>query len=187
MLFPFVSSPRSLRRRKRVWIATSTLSDWVSLVAFLLACHYHELIKEALKRGFLYVDGTTMPVQDRSKILKHHRGYYWVYRSLERGFVWMEYRKGRDQKSCPTPSRGHSRPDVEELYWRTSAGLWVFGAVPAVVVPDNLKAAVKKAHRYDPEINPTYQEMYEHYDLVALPARTRKPRKTISSRTASAP
>ena len=45
-----------------------------------------------------------------------------------------------------------------------------FGAVPHMVVPDNLKAGVKKAHRYDPELNRTYQELAVHYD-VAIPPR----------------
>jgi len=51
-----------------------------------------------------------------------------------------------------------------------------FGGVPAAVVPDNLKSAVKRAHRYEPELNPSYQDFAEHYGLAILPARVRKPR-----------
>ena len=51
-----------------------------------------------------------------------------------------------------------------------------FGAVPRMVVPDNLKAAVTKAHRYDPEVNRTYQELAVHYDTAVHPARTRAPK-----------
>ena len=51
-----------------------------------------------------------------------------------------------------------------------------FGGVPAAVVPDNLKSGVKRAHRYEPEINPSYQDFAEHYALAILPARVRKPR-----------
>ena len=36
------------------------------------------------------------------------------------------------------------------------------GGVPEVVVPDNLKCGVKSPCRYEPEINPTYQEWAEH-------------------------
>lgn len=50
------------------------------------------------------------------------------------------------------------------------------GGVPKVVVPDNLKAAVLKADRYDPGLNRTYAEMAEHYGTAILPARPRKPR-----------
>lgn len=51
-----------------------------------------------------------------------------------------------------------------------------FGAVPKVLVPDNLHAAVKHPHRYEPTVNATYQEMAAHYRCVVIPARVRKPR-----------
>jgi len=54
--------------------------------------------------------------------------------------------------------------------------LSAFGGVPRAIVPDNLKSAVKKAHRYEPELNPAYQDFAEHYELAILPARVRKPR-----------
>ena len=34
-----------------------------------------------------------------------------------------------------------------------------YQGVPALIVPDNTKAGVTKACRYDPDLNPTYQEM----------------------------
>jgi transposase len=54
--------------------------------------------------------------------------------------------------------------------------LEAFGGVPRAAVPDNLKSAVTKAHRYDPALNPAYQDFAEHYGLAILPARVRKPR-----------
>jgi transposase len=51
-----------------------------------------------------------------------------------------------------------------------------FGCIPRVVVPDNLKSGVSKACKYEPELNPTYAEMAEHYGCAVLPARPRKPR-----------
>jgi transposase len=51
-----------------------------------------------------------------------------------------------------------------------------FGGVPAAVVPDNLKSGVTRAHRYDPDLNPAYAELAEHYSVAILPARVRKPR-----------
>ena len=50
------------------------------------------------------------------------------------------------------------------------------GSVPAAMVPDNLKTGVLRAHRYDPDINPAYQDFAEHYGVAILPARVRKPR-----------
>ena len=46
-----------------------------------------------------------------------------------------------------------------------------FGCVPHVVVPDSLKSAVNKACFYEPELNPTYAEMAEHYACAVVPAR----------------
>lgn len=54
--------------------------------------------------------------------------------------------------------------------------LTYFGGSPAALVPDNLKSAVTKARRYEPDLNPAYQEFAEHYAVAILPARVRKPR-----------
>jgi transposase len=51
-----------------------------------------------------------------------------------------------------------------------------YGGVAQITVPDNLKAGVRKACYYDPEINPSYAELAFHYDTVVLPARPGKPR-----------
>jgi len=51
-----------------------------------------------------------------------------------------------------------------------------FGGVPQAVVGDNLKAGVNKAHRYEPDINPTYREMAAHYGCVVMPTRPYEPR-----------
>ena len=51
-----------------------------------------------------------------------------------------------------------------------------FGGVTAAVVPDNLKAGVSKPNFYEPDINPSYRELGEHYGIVILPTRVRKPR-----------
>jgi transposase len=46
-----------------------------------------------------------------------------------------------------------------------------FGAVPAIVVPDNLKSGITRACRYEPDINPTYLEFADHYGLAVISAR----------------
>lgn len=51
-----------------------------------------------------------------------------------------------------------------------------FGAVPEVVVPDQLRSAVRGPDRYEPDINPTYLEMAQHYGVTVIPARPRRPR-----------
>ena len=34
-----------------------------------------------------------------------------------------------------------------------------FGGCPEILVPENLRTGVTAAHRYEPELNPTYQEL----------------------------
>jgi transposase len=51
-----------------------------------------------------------------------------------------------------------------------------FCCAPRVLVPDNLKSGVSKACKYEPELNPTYSNMAEHYGCAILPARPGKPR-----------
>lgn len=50
------------------------------------------------------------------------------------------------------------------------------GGVPEIVVPDNLKSAVSKPCRYDPDLNPTYQQLAVHFDCTVIPARSYKPK-----------
>ena len=51
-----------------------------------------------------------------------------------------------------------------------------FGGLPRLLKPDNLKAGVKSPCYYEPDINPTYQEMAEYYGVGVLPTRVRKPK-----------
>lgn len=51
-----------------------------------------------------------------------------------------------------------------------------YGCVVEILVPDQLRSAVSGPHRYDPDINPTYLEMAQHYGLAIIPARPRKPK-----------
>ena len=51
-----------------------------------------------------------------------------------------------------------------------------FGGVPELLVPDNLKSAITKADRYEPDINPDYEKLAEHYGTAIMPARGYKPK-----------
>jgi transposase len=51
-----------------------------------------------------------------------------------------------------------------------------FGGLPKVIVPDNLKSAVKKVNWYEPNLTRAYQELAEYYGLAILPTRARAPR-----------
>jgi transposase len=58
-----------------------------------------------------------------------------------------------------------------------------FSGVPEVLVPDNLKSGVTKANFYEPDINPTYQDMAQHYDTAVIPARPISPRDKAKAET----
>jgi transposase len=51
-----------------------------------------------------------------------------------------------------------------------------FGGCTRLIVPDNLRSGVTRAHRYEPDINRSYEEMAAHYGAAVIPARPRKPR-----------
>jgi transposase len=56
-------------------------------------------------------------------------------------------------------------------------GMFAFsGGVTAIIVCDNLKAAVTNPDRYDPGLNHPYQDMARHYETTVVPARPYKPR-----------
>ncbi len=59
-----------------------------------------------------------------------------------------------------------------------------FGGVPEILVPDNLKSAVTKACRYEPQINTSYQHMASHYNTVIIPARPYKPKDKAKAENA---
>ena len=55
--------------------------------------------------------------------------------------------------------------------------MWEYvGGVSELLIPDNLASGVSKACRYDPEVNPTYQELANHYGTAVLPTRKAAPR-----------
>jgi len=51
-----------------------------------------------------------------------------------------------------------------------------WGGAPAILVPDNLRAGVTKAHRYEPILNASYAELAAHDGCAIIPARPYKPR-----------
>lgn len=62
-----------------------------------------------------------------------------------------------------------------------------FGGAPATLAPDNLKSAVTKAHKYDPDINPAYTQLARYFGIAVTPARVRTPKdKPIAERTIQA-
>ena len=80
---------------------------------------------------------------------------------------------------------GASNYTYAEATWDQKLANWIgshvrafdyFGGIPELLVPDNLKSAVTKACRYEPQLNRTYADLACHYGCAIVPARPYKPR-----------
>ena len=80
---------------------------------------------------------------------------------------------------------GASNYTYAEATWSQSLPDWIHShvralaflqGVPELVIPDNVKSGVTKASRYEPDLNPTYQEVATHYGFAIIPTRVCKPR-----------
>ncbi len=80
---------------------------------------------------------------------------------------------------------GASNYTFAEATWSQSLPDWLsshvrafefFGGTPLMLIPDNLKSGVNKACRYEPELNPSYQQLAAHYGVAVVPARPYKPK-----------
>lgn len=88
---------------------------------------------------------------------------------------------------------GASSQTFAEATWTQGLPDWIgshvrafsfYGGVPEIVVPDNLRSAVTKSCRYEPDINPTYAELAAHYGCAVIPARVRKPKDKAKAEAA---
>lgn len=77
-----------------------------------------------------------------------------------------------------------SRKSFRKVVWKSSQEVWArlheeafryFGGSTQYTVLDNLKEGVLKPDIYEPELNPLYLSLLEHYGVVADPARVRDP------------
>lgn len=79
---------------------------------------------------------------------------------------------------------GASSYTYSEATWSQKLPDWInsnvnalefFGGAPSLLVPDNLRSAIKDSCRYDPVANPTYADFANHYHTSILPARPYSP------------
>lgn len=59
-----------------------------------------------------------------------------------------------------------------------------FGGMSTLVVPDNLKAGVIKAHRYTPTLNESYQHWADYCGTAIIPARPYRPKDKAKAEVA---
>ena len=80
---------------------------------------------------------------------------------------------------------GASNYTYAEATWTQSLPDWIgshtrtlkfLGGVAEIIIPDNLKTGINKPCRYEPDLNPTYQDMASHYGCAVIPARIKRPK-----------
>ena len=67
------------------------------------------------------------------------------------------------------------RETMADWLGATAHALTFFGGVTQLIVPDNPKAMIANADRYEPRANETVQDFARHYGTSVLPARPRRP------------
>jgi len=113
----------------------------------------------------------------------------WVHAELRKKSVtlrllWVEYREdhptGYGYSQFCALYREWAKQLNPSMRLTHKAGEKVFvdyaGQTVPIVVPDNLKSGVKNPCRYEPDLNPTYQDLAEHYGVAVIPARSGKPK-----------
>jgi len=80
---------------------------------------------------------------------------------------------------------GASSYTYAQATWTQTTADWVgaqtsalafYGGAPALIVPDNPKAAIVKACFFEPAVQRTYADFAAHFNIAVLAARPRKPR-----------
>ncbi len=81
--------------------------------------------------------------------------------------------------ACATP-----RETMIDWIESTARALHFFGGVPQLIVPDNPKAMIADANRYEPRSNDTVLDFARHYGTSILPARPRHPQDKAKAESA---
>lgn len=115
---------------------------------------------KAGEKAFIDWAGSTVPIYDRTTGAVWQASLF-VAALGASSYTWAE--ATRDQQ-------------MESWLQAHMHAFEFWGGVPALAVPDNTKTGVSKAHRYDPDLNPTYHNFAVHYGFGIIPARPYKPR-----------
>jgi len=123
----------------------------------------HDLQLRMVRKGGdkLFVDyaGTKLTIQPEFGVTQELQVFLAVFGSSGKAFGFL--------------SKTQSASDFVSAL---NHAIQFYGCVPQCVVPDNLKAAVLRAHPFDPSLHPLLQKWAEHCDTTILPARVRKPK-----------
>jgi transposase len=129
-------------------------------------CEHYKAFTRRLKRSMrqqrragekLFIDfaGSTLPLRDGSK------AHVFVSALGASSYTF----------ACAT---GTER--LEDWIEAMTRALTFYGGVPQLIVPDNARALISEADRYEPRAHDTIVDFARHYGTSVLPARPRSPR-----------
>lgn len=148
---------RQVQRFKRegIRIASSTIGDWTASAATLLMPLKEPLWQEVIEGGYIQADETPIPVQDRTKRGKTHRGNYWLYHAPTKGLVVVDYsptKSGVAPESRLSRFRGALQTDGYAVYGSfarrpdvTAYGCWAHARRYFFEVTDAAQAQIDHA------------------------------------------
>lgn len=64
---------------------------------------------------------------------------------------------------------------IEDFIYALVCCLAFLGGVPIILVPDNLKSAIIKANKYEPDVNRALEDFCNHYNMAVIPTRVASP------------
>ena len=126
--------------------------------------HVDVVMRQSHRAGEkLFVDfaGQTIPIYDRRSGDVVLRAELFVAVSGASSYLYAEALASQELMSWVT---GHTHAFA------------FMGGCHEIVVCDNLRSGVTRPHRYEPDVNATYQEMAAHYGVAIIPTRTYRPR-----------
>ena len=80
---------------------------------------------------------------------------------------------------------GASSYTYARLFWSENSEGWCMGhalafkffqGCPEIIVPDNPRPVTTKSCPYEPDINPSFNQMANHFGVAVIPARVRRPK-----------
>jgi transposase len=111
--------------RAGIKLAHATLIDWINKTAKLLWLLYEALKLETISSHYVKMDETGMPVMDKDKQGKTHKGFFWAVQAPEKRLVFFEYQPGRSKevpKAMLKGFKGYLQSDGYEAYASLASG-----------------------------------------------------------------
>ena len=187
LLFPTVPVVATCDRRPPDWLQVQRELKRKGVTAFLLWQEYREQHPQGYQYSWFCERYRQWLGQQDLVMRQHHRAGEKLFVDYAGHTIAVINQHTGELREAQifVAVLGASNYTYAEATWSQGLPDWIgahqrsfafLGGVPEIVVPDNLKSGVNKTHRYEPDINPTYQEFAAHYGVAVIPARVRHPK-----------